>query len=238
VNSSQVRAPGLLGLLAPSLPQPQQADPQLLEMIFREGRYIADQIGMFPGGVRDKKYPSDDLDPFGSHAAAPLESIYRPNAARIFYALLINVRSVLGMVVKVADLLRKTANDKRGVGQISRGLSSLSFSQKITIEQGRVEIEDDSTWRMFRNALNGVEVDRLRPCPEPKCRRIYYATRQNKMACDKHLALAAVKRSQANKKAKAAEYELNRKAARLAKKKGIGAGEALAKVRSRSKSSP
>jgi hypothetical protein len=130
----------------------------------------------------------------------------------------------------VTDLLRRTGG-KADHGQFRAGLPSFDFSQRITIDKGCVQVEDDPVWQDFKAALNGVDIDRLRRCPEPKCGQIYYATRDNKMACDKHLAVAAVKRSQEKKKVKAADYELNRKATRLAKRKGIGIGEALKLVR-------
>jgi len=235
-NLGHVRPPGLAGLLAPLLPSPQQAGLQLMEHFFQEGRAIADEIGVFPDGVRDEKFPEDDRDPFSIHAAASRGPIYGPHAAQIFYTLLINTRSVLETILAVTDLLRKTGGNADH-GQFRAGLPSFDFSQRITINKGRAIIEDDPTWQKFKAALNGVDVDRLRRCPEPKCQRIYYATRQNKKACDKHLALAAVKRSQMKKKAKAAEYELNRKASRLAKKnKGIGIGQALKLVRAQLKS--
>lgn len=229
------RRQGILGLLDPEpprLPPPSQAELSLMERVFQDCRHIVDDIGLFEAGTRDEKYPSDDDEQAPVYAIHLSEPIYRPHAARAFYALLFNVKLALGTIVNVAET---TKGVRLGSGAIFSVLSSFSFSPRITITEWNrsegpariLKIEDDPGWLLFKSDLSGVDIDRLRRCPHPKCHRIYYANRKNKTACDEHLAVQAATRAQQERKRKAAEYELNRRASRLAKKKGIGIGEAL-----------
>jgi hypothetical protein len=226
------------------------AEGSLIERVFQEGCApdsipgadgllrvkgpLARGLKMFPNGISADLPTALPDDYFALTAGSHFYIPDRRSAARIFYALFYNVRFALECIEAEGERLRLRLQQKRPVQYPSSFTGAFfGFSQNVRIDpEGGVEIEDHPVWAKFKAALRGVHVDRLRRCPE--CRRIYYAVRNNKRACDAHLALAAVKRSQRRKKEKAAEYELNRRASRLAKRKGIGIGEALKQVRTKS----
>jgi hypothetical protein len=76
-------------------------------------------------------------------------------------------------------------------------------------------MEDKPIWWLFRYAVEGLELERLRRCPV--CHRIYYAGRKNKGACDQHLDLARVWR----KRGKLPEYNAGRRLRRKTGLKGL-----------------
>jgi hypothetical protein len=76
----------------------------------------------------------------------------------------------------------------------------------------------------LREAIDGVELTRLRRCPV--CCKFYYAIRSNKGACDEHLGVARVWRL----RKKIPEYNENRQVNRLVRKRNYSIGEARAVV--------
>jgi hypothetical protein len=144
------------------------------------------------------------------------------DARERFYSLFYSVRSLLSDLIDAHDkpgsksalaLLGATPGPLAGVVQTV----PVCFIpvQHAVILGGIISFYEDSNWSLFKTAIAGVEVSRLRRCPV--CCRIYYAIRANKRACDDHLALAAVWRA----RGKAPTYRSSRQFRQRAGLKGI-----------------
>jgi hypothetical protein len=101
---------------------------------------------------------------------------------------------------------------------------SLTFSIEDTGD-GRVSFQPDATLTDFKTALEDTEISRVRRCPI--CGKFYYGVRNNKGACDEHLARARVERGRDPEVRKM--YEVNRRINKLVKQK-VPIGKAKAKV--------
>jgi len=80
---------------------------------------------------------------------------------------------------------------------------------------GAIGFLPNPAWRAFMQALRGANGARLRRCPI--CSELYFAVRDNKSACDKHLVLARTWR----KRGKLPEYKKNRDFRKKARLKGV-----------------
>jgi hypothetical protein len=84
-------------------------------------------------------------------------------------------------------------------------------AQTISMNKlGFAYVQENPVWNFFKHAISGLELERLRRCPV--CRRVYYAWRNNKGACDAHLGLARTWR----KRDKTREYNQSRRFRRKA----------------------
>jgi len=224
-------------------PRPWLADVETVERVFMEGA-APESDDINPALIRFRKFPADELfrsrlvtekgisSDIGTRignlwsGAASSLSCSRTEAAQVFYGLFFNVRLALEAIT--AQGARQKSKKEHGsrLHDYRIHFSFFGFPQTVDIRSdGTAHISDEPVWLSFRDAIEGVESQRLRRCPE--CARVYYAVRFNKQACDAHLAVAAVKRAQK----KRSEYENNRRADRLVKREGVSIGKALEQAR-------
>jgi len=98
----------------------------------------------------------------------------------------------------------------------------------ITKRDGFVHlVEETFLWAVFKAAIEGIEVKRLKRCYIRNCRKIFYATRKNTGACREHLARARVYRGRDRELRR--QYEQTRRINRLVRK-GKSIGEAKSEV--------
>jgi hypothetical protein len=191
------------------LPPPWNAEKELVERVFEQGA-APKPLGDGPELQATLKIGS---------AFFPFGVIFdRVQGARDFYEFFWTVRRALEWMIDTW-----AARDRWVDGFGLKGKSPLSSfpipaAQGISMSRSSGSIffsEDKPIWWAFRQAVDGLELERLRRCPV--CRRIYYAWRKNKGACDEHLALARVWR----KRGKLSEYKANRRFRKKANLKGL-----------------
>jgi hypothetical protein len=133
-----------------------------------------------------------EIDRIGPHRA----TIVDLNAAEeIFYRLYFHIRSTLLLVI----LARETWRSKPHLLPLV-SMPSLEHGAPQFVafkETGRLTLKTDPTWLAFAQALEDVEPQRIRRCPE--CGAFFYAIRNNTQGCEKHRALLNVKRFLAGK---------------------------------------
>lgn len=137
-------------------------------------------------------------------------------AGREFYWLFWSVRTALESLIE-AWAHREQWADLKGTGAQSTAFQ-VQFPGVQTIslnKDGDVSLNENPVVEMFKKAIEGIDLSRLRRCPV--CSRIYYAERKNKQACDQHLALARLWRL----RGKLPEYNAGRRFRRRAKLSGI-----------------
>jgi hypothetical protein len=223
-----------------SAPSPARADPNTIEQVFKEGA-SPELDDRNPSLLHFRKFPGHQLfrhrvvtqtDRISTTRADIAEtpgtialsfSFDRTAAAQVFYSLFFNVRWALEQIA--LEGAHQNSRELRGqpIGyDTSISSPMFGFPQRVEIRaDGTSHIVDEPVWSSFKLAIEGVECQRVRRCSE--CGRVYYAVRFNKQACDLHLAVAAVKRSQR----KRFEYENNRTANRLVQQEGMSIGEAV-----------
>lgn len=204
------------------VPPPWKAPPELMDRVF-------EATGPQP------RWPGSDFWVCTKFPALfgpfPADSLLhkREDAAQIVYKFFFDVRSALDWVAEAREV-------SLGQGLPSASISTKpqvvfgSGSQIITVHEGKVLFEDNREWTRFREAIRGVEIRRLRRCPV--CRRIYYAVRDNKGACDLHLDVARVRRHRDPESRR--KYEKTRKIMRLVRT-GLPLSKARAAVESRAR---
>jgi len=119
-------------------------------------------------------------------------------AEQLYYRLFYSVRSTLALAEAATSFSPRGVKlgESRDVEFWPSSLEA-GFPQYLAIDaNGRLHIKPDPTWQQFTDALEAVDASRLRRCPE--CTAIFYAVRNNTLACPKHTALARVKRAQAH----------------------------------------
>jgi hypothetical protein len=138
--------------------------------------------------------------------------------AKRFYQLFYAVRTLFSDLIVWRQESLEEPREKPGLGGLLSEYVPVfhSAGQHAFIgKNGRISIVDEPVWSLFKGAINGIEVSRIRRCPV--CNRVYYATRANKGACDDHLALAAVWRA----RGKAPTYQSGRQFRHQAGLKGV-----------------
>jgi len=124
-------------------------------------------------------------------------------------------KSVLSVFERLPDMTRPSRMKEDEPAWVEH-YDSVPFNMTYFIEDndnGRVRFAPDPLLAEFKKALEGTEISRMRRCPI--CGNFYYAVRDNKGACDKHLARARVERGRDPELRK--KYEKNRKRDRAAK---------------------
>jgi hypothetical protein len=167
----------------------------------------------------------ENLEPVMAASSAKGLNATVPGVASEHYQLFWTVRTTLDWLAQ-ADHSKREALPRRKrimlapVGTIAADLVCISHN-------GMVEFVSNAAWGRFKEALQDVEASRLHHCPIKTCRRIYYAWRKNKRACDEHLASARVLRSRNKRKSdpeKTKQYEKSRRTNRTVKQ-AIQAGK-------------
>ncbi len=182
----------------------------------------------------------------------PMGAIFdRSRDAREFYEFFWNVRGAIDWIVETAaeqSGASDTEVQTRGGGldaeqsrrrlldlaselfdakalQRTRGLRIPSRAT-ITKREGFVHLEEETLlWTIFRAAIEGLEVERLKRCPIRDCRKVFYAMRRNTGACREHLARARVYLARERRE----QYEQTRRINRMVRQ-GKSIGEAKAEV--------
>ena len=111
--------------------------------------------------------------------------------------------------------------------------ASVPFAINYSIEDkgdGRVSFEPELILADFMKALEGTEILRVRRCLI--CGRFYYAVRDNKGACDEHLARVRVKLGRDPQLRE--KYEANRRINKLVRQEKLSIREAKAVVKNKS----
>jgi hypothetical protein len=209
------------------LPPPWETSSELMEQVFQQS---ADPEPPWPGSDLwcSGKFP-ELFGPFP--ADSPLHD--RKTASRAFYRFFFDIRSALDWLVEavdVAPLDSRLTPQGLWISSKEKVVFASSGLQTVGVDKGKVHFEDNREWIRFREALEGVEVKRLRRCPV--CQRIYYAVRDNKGACDLHLDVARVRRHRDPESRR--KYEKTRKINRLVKTR-LPLSQARMLVESRSK---
>jgi hypothetical protein len=213
-----------------------KAEPELLDRLLQEGA-APQPLGSDPSTLRATKYPASALFRNGIFdeqkqmapgieralvAFTPQALPNRTAAAQLLYSLFFSVRRAFETIVEESDHRRRRAQPGRNPITYPSYFSwpFFGFSQSVEIDaMGGIHIRDDPAWASFREALKDVEAERLRRCPV--CKRIYYAARLNKQACDEHLLLAAVWRT----RGKLRNQEAVQPAAPSVKKQSVSIGK-------------
>jgi hypothetical protein len=192
----------------PAVPKPWDVAPELTEA-FLEAHGGLKEVGDATCATR---FPANFLFPFGV-------VFDRPHAAKDFYEFFWTVRSAFEWLV---ETWANPDQWPKMFGVLPADSPGRTFSiptgQQMSMnrQSGLVHFTEGSpAWMAFKWVVDGVELERLVRCPV--CRRIYYAVRKDKGACDEHLGLARVW----DTRGKLPEYNAARKFRRKAGLKGL-----------------
>lgn len=176
-------------------PAPDEAPEDLVEYVFEQG-----------AGPSVDRDGNDSVTRFPPRDSLPSRRYTdRVAAARSTYVQFYAVRRILAELV--AAHLEDAADT--AISLMALGAPTLSFTPA-----GRIHISADKALRLFSASFDGVDVDRIRRCPE--CGKFYYAARITKRACDLHLTLMRVRRARGRR----GKYEETR---RFRKRTGLKA---------------
>ena len=169
-------------------PRPDEVEGSFVEDFFEAAGPRASE-----GVIRITKLPAADVFRWTDWTD-------RAEAARAFYHLFFNVRRVMTDFVqregtnptKAAPPTAHASTPDLSRVPVPPLLGSVSIYMN-TSRTGRIWFSNDPALELFQHCFEGVEVQRIRTCPE--CGRFYYATRSDKGACDDHLTLMRVRRA-------------------------------------------
>jgi hypothetical protein len=201
-----------------ALPSPWEADMKLMQLVLERGARPerSDTISIATKTMGQMFFP------FGA-----IFDVER--GAHDFYAFFWTVRSAFEWMVDTWTDRENWPDFIGSNGQHPISSFAIPSDQAISMSKlGLVVLQDNPVWQLFRGAIQLLDLGRLRRCPV--CRRIYYAWRANKGACDQHLGLARVWR----KRGKLPEYNASRRFRKKAGLKGVR-GNARSDVLSLSK---
>jgi hypothetical protein len=209
---------------AEPLPPPWAASQQFMEA------FLEEHAGLVPLPNTEVFYATK----FPADAFFPLTLVMnRAAGAREFYAFHWVLRSVLEWIV---DAWASRDAWPSVTGQpADHTFNWIPATLIASIDRtGLFSMEPVPVWLVFQQTFNRLDVARLRRCPLPNCRKIFYAKRANTGACDEHLSIARTQRSRALKR----QYEETRQINQLTRKNGLSYKEATAKVRNKPRRTP
>jgi len=187
------------------LPRPSEADPELMLLVLEKGAGLnrSDTINMATKPMGSLFFPFGAIFDIGE-------------GAHDFYQFFWIVRSAFEWMVDTWENRANWPDILGSKGEDPFSSFPIPSAQRISISKwGFAYVQENPVWLYFTQAISGLELKRLRRCPV--CRRIYYAWRNNKGACDTHLGLARTWR----KRDKTPEYNDSRRFRKMANLKGL-----------------
>jgi hypothetical protein len=186
---------------AETVPLPWQATQEYKE------RFLEEHAGLKPlegESFRATRFPADAFFPMSL-------VMNRAAGAQQFFSFFWSVRTTLGWFI---DSWARRDHWPSIDGQPAKhDFQWVPTTQIFSLDRsGLVSMFQAGVWGPFYQALQGLNIQRLRRCPI--CGRIYYAVRKDLAACPEHLKLARSRRE----RGKLPEYTASR---RLRKKLGL-----------------
>jgi len=159
---------------------PWQADQPYKDRFLEEHAGLKSGAGAFIA----TRFPANSFFPLGA-------GFNHSDAARDFYHFFWTVRTTLEWIIEAWLNRDRWPSFLNG----SVGFFLPAMEQTILMSRsGSLTITANFAWNLFLSSINGLDVHRLRRCPFPDCRKIFYAVRANTGACREHLERARVQR--------------------------------------------